>query len=204
MLVGVDVGGTTTDAVLVKGRKVIRAACLPTDHGDLISCIFGTLDHLVRDVKTDALQRVVLSTTLNTNMIAEGKADPVALVLIPGPGINPADYHLGEEAFILGGAVDFRGREIKSLTEAEAEAAASRAAAMGFCRAAIVGKFSHRNPSQELEVQEIFSRRLSQRQIELGHRVSGQLNFPRRAATTMLTAASKDGHRDFVDQMTQR
>jgi N-methylhydantoinase A len=98
MLVGIDVGGTTTDAVLVDGGKVVGTACTPTDHGDLMGCIFNTLDRLVRNVQTD-IQRVVLSTTLITNMIAEGKADPVALVLIPGPGTNPADYHLGQDAF---------------------------------------------------------------------------------------------------------
>jgi len=101
MLVGIDVGGTTTDAVLVEGKGVVKTAYVPTDHDNLLKCLLGALDELIRDVDTSKIERVVLSTTLITNMIAEGKTDPVALVLIPGPGTNPRDYALGE-AYILG------------------------------------------------------------------------------------------------------
>jgi len=78
MLVGIDVGGTTTDAVLVDGGQVAKTAYLPTDHDNLPGCLLGALDELIRDVDTSKIERVVLSTTLITNMIAEGKTDPVA------------------------------------------------------------------------------------------------------------------------------
>src|SRR5512141_543850 len=92
MLIGIDVGGTTTDAVLVDGGSVTKTAYVQTDHDDLLKCLLGALDELVKGVDTGKIERVVLSTTLITNMIAEGKIDPVALVLIPGPGTNPKDY----------------------------------------------------------------------------------------------------------------
>ncbi len=168
MLVGIDVGGTTTNAVLVDGDRVDKTAYVPTDHDDLI-----------------------------TNMIAERKTDPVALVLIPGPGTNPRDYNLGE-AIILDGAMDFRGKEIDRLNEPQIKEAAASIGKSGISRVAVVGKFCQRNPSHEERVSQILARALPNSKIELGHRVSGHLNFPRRAATTMLTLATKERYADFA------
>ena len=201
MLIGIDVGGTTTDAVIVDGNRVVKTAYVPTDHDNLMKCLLGALDELVAGVDTAKVERVVLSTTLITNMIAEGKTDPVALVLIPGPGTNPRDYNLGE-SIILDGAIDFRGSEIDPLREAQIKDAASQIKDKGLSRVAVVGKFCQRNHSHELKAGEILAAGLPGAQIELGHRVSGQLNFPRRAATTMLTAATKDRYGQFAADMT--
>jgi N-methylhydantoinase A/oxoprolinase/acetone carboxylase beta subunit len=130
-------------------------------------------------------------------MIAEGKTDPVALVLIPGPGINPKDYSLGE-SIILDGAIDFHGKEIDRLKESQIKEAASMIRAQGLSRVAVVGKFCQRNHAHELKVGEILASALPGAKIEMGHKVSGQLNFPRRAATTMLTAATKDSYERFA------
>jgi N-methylhydantoinase A/oxoprolinase/acetone carboxylase beta subunit len=197
MLIGIDVGGTTTDAVIVDGNKVVKTAYVPTDHDNLLKCLLGALDELVAGVDTAKVERVVLSTTLITNMIAEGKTDPVALVLIPGPGTNPKDYNLGE-SIILDGAIDFRGSEIDQLREAQIRDAASQIKDKGLSRVAVVGKFCQRNHSHELKAGEILAAGLPEAHIELGHKVSGQLNFPRRAATTMLTAATKEKYGQFA------
>jgi N-methylhydantoinase A len=197
MLIGIDVGGTTTDAVVVDGNKVVKTAYVPTNHDNLLKCLLAALDELVQGIDTRKIERVVLSTTLITNMIAEGKTDPVALVLIPGPGTNPRDYALGE-SIILDGAIDFRGKEIDRLKESQIKEAASRIRAQGLSRVAVVGKFCQRNHAHELKVGEIMAAALPGSKIELGHKVSGQLNFPRRAATTMLTAATKDRYELFA------
>lgn len=197
MLIGIDVGGTTTDAVLVDGDRVTKTAYVPTDHDNLLKCLLCALDELVKGVDTSKIERVVLSTTLITNMIAEGKTDPVALVLIPGPGTNPKDYSLGE-AIILDGAIDFRGAEIDRLNLSQIKDAATKISGRGLSRVAVVGKFCQRNHAHELKVGEIMTSILPGAEIELGHRVSGQLNFPRRAATTLLTVATKDKYREFA------
>ncbi|VVB69311.1 Hydantoinase/oxoprolinase [uncultured archaeon] len=141
-----------------------------------------------------------MSTTLITNMIAEGKTDPVALVLIPGPGTNPKDYSLGE-AYILDGAIDYRGREIDKLKVPQIKDTAAQIASKGYSRVAVVGKFGQRNHAHEQKVGEIMASILPGAKIELGHKVSGQLNFPRRAATTMLTAATKEKYQEFAEGM---
>jgi N-methylhydantoinase A/oxoprolinase/acetone carboxylase beta subunit len=194
------VGGTTTDAVIVDGGKVVKTAYVPTDHDNLSNCLLAALDELVRGVDTRKIERVVLSTTLITNMIAEGKTDPVALLLIPGPGTNPRDYSLGE-SIILDGAIDFRGMEIDRLKEPQIKEAAAKIRAQGVSRIAVVGKFCQRNHAHELKAGEVLAAALPGSKIELGHKVSGQLNFPRRAATTMLTAATKDSYEQFAKKM---
>jgi len=201
MLIGIDVGGTTTDAVLVEGGRVFRSAYVPTDHDNLLGCLLSALDKLTEGVSPYKIERVVLSTTLITNMIAEGKTDPVALVLIPGPGANPKDYHLGQDVFILDGAIDYRGREIQKLNESQVKSTALELGNIGFKKIAVVGKFGQRNHVHELRAGEIVASVVPGVQVELGHRVSGQLNFPRRAATTRLTVATKDRYREFADQI---
>ncbi len=200
MLIGIDVGGTTTDAVIVDGNKVVKTAYVSTDHDNLLKCLLGAIDELVQGIDTGKIERVVLSTTLITNMIAEGKTDPVALVLIPGPGTNPKDYALGE-SIILDGAIDFRGKEIYRLNESQIKETASNIQRQGLSRVAVVGKFCQRNHSHELKVSEILASVLPGIKIEMGHKVSGQLNFPRRAATTMLTAATKESYGQFALDM---
>ena len=154
MLIGIDVGGTTTDAVVVDGNKVVKTAYVSTDHDNLLKCLLGAIDELVQGIDTGKIERVVLSTTLITNMIAEGKTDTVALVLIPGPGTNPKNYALGE-SIILDGAIDFRGKEIDRLNESQIKEAASNIRGQGLSHVAVVGKFCQRNHSHELKVSEI-------------------------------------------------
>ena len=156
MLIGIDFGGTTSDAVIVDGNKVVKTDHLPTDPDNLLKCLLGALDELVAGQDTAKVERVVLFTTLITNMIAEGRTDPVALVLIPGPGTNPRDYALGE-SIILNGAIDFRGKEIDTLREAQIKDAALQIRDKGLSRVAVVGKFCQRNHSHELKAGEILA-----------------------------------------------
>lgn len=201
MLIGIDVGGTTTDAVLVENGRVVRSAYVPTEHENLLGCLLSAMDKLTEGVPPGRIERVVLSTTLITNMIAEGKTDPVALILIPGPGTNPQNYRLGKDLVILDGAIDYRGREIQKLNEPKIKEAAQDIGKMGFKKVAIVGKFGQRNHAHELIAGKIVADAIPDAQVELGHRVSGQLNFPRRAATTRLTVATKDKYEEFVNQI---
>jgi N-methylhydantoinase A len=118
MLIGIDVCRTTTDAVLIDEGKVINKSKVPTDHDHLLECLMNALDEIFRDVSPKNIERVVLSTTLITNLIAEGKTDPLALIIELGPGMNPEGYTLGDEV-IIRGAIDYRGRELQALDESQ-------------------------------------------------------------------------------------
>lgn len=200
MLIGIDVGGTTTDAVLIRNGEVCSTAKVSTEPGRLLNSLLEALDAISRDVPPEQLKRVVFSTTVITNLIAEGKTDRVALVLIPGPGINPESYSF-PDSFYLKGAMDYRGREIQPLDEAEIRKTVELIRESGFARAAIISKFGQRNPSHELKIEEIFREIYPGCKLELGHKVSGKLNFPRRIATTMLASATRERYQEFVEKI---
>lgn len=200
MLIGIDVGGTTTDAVLIRNGEVYSTAKVSTEPENLLKSLLSALDEVSRGVPPEQLERVVFSTTVITNLIAEDKTDSVALLLIPGPGVNPASY-VFPDSFYLKGAMDYRGREIQLLDETEIRETVSRIQEEGFSRVAIISKFGQRNPSHELRVEEILREMYPSCKVELGHKVSGKLNFPRRAATSMLASATGERYQLFVAEI---
>lgn len=200
MLIGIDVGGTTTDAVLIRNGEVYSTAKVPTEPGDLLKSLLGALDEVSRGVPPEQFERVVFSTTVITNLIAEGKTERVALLLIPGPGVNPASY-VFPDSFCIKGAMDYRGREIQPIDEEEVRGTVSRIRDQGFLRVAVVSKFGQRNPSHELRIEEIIREMHPDCKVELGHKVSGKLNFPRRVATSMLASATGEHYQNFVSEI---
>lgn len=83
MLIGLDVGGTFTDAVLIDRGAVVRKIKFPTYPEDLFKSLMNALEPLLETVNNQSIQRIVTSTTLITNMIATNNVEPVSLVLIP-------------------------------------------------------------------------------------------------------------------------
>lgn len=197
MLIGIDVGGTFTDAVAVKNGRVLAWYKSKTNPEDLLGSLLGALDGVLRETGGERPERVTFSTTLVTNLIVEKKYEPAALVLIPGPGLNPDDYPFGEGVWVVDGAIDYRGREIVPLNREQVRQAARQIKEAGYQKVAVVGKFSQRNNAHENQALEVIASVYPEAEIFLGHEVSGQLNFPRRAATTRYTAATASRVRDF-------
>ena len=90
MLLGIDVGGTFTDAVLLNGSEIAAQAKTPTTHEDVLQCILQALDMVLPKSQNDIrkIERVVISSTIVTNALTEEKLDPVFLAVITGPGMN--------------------------------------------------------------------------------------------------------------------
>ena len=88
-LIGIDVGGTFTDAVAVRAGGVVASAKVPTEPEDLSGSLLGALDRVLEGVPPDEIARVSLSTTLITNLIAQARVPEVATLLVPGPGRDP-------------------------------------------------------------------------------------------------------------------
>jgi N-methylhydantoinase A len=202
MQIGLDVGGTFTDAALIDHAEVVAKTKISTSPDDLLNTLVTALEPLLKASGSRPIQRIVTSTTLITNMIATNDIEPVALVLIPGPGRNPGDYNFDVPlTFVLSGAIDYRGREIEPLKDNEIEACIGQVKKAGMRRVAIVGKFSQRNRSHEQAVAGHFAEHAPEIQLVMGHQVSGQLNFPRRVVTTLLTLATQERFKDFYAQV---
>ena len=117
MLLGIDVGGTFTDAVLLDNKaagavaQVLAQAKVPTTHEDVLQCLLAALDAVLPQVEAAAskLERVVISSTIVTNALTEHKLDPVFLALMTGPGMN-IKGHVPVTPYYLSGYVDHRGK----------------------------------------------------------------------------------------------
>ena len=88
MLLGIDVGGTFTDAVVIADKEILAQAKVPTNHEDVLQSILAALDKVLLDGVAQKLQRVVISSTIVTNALTENKIDPVFLAVMTGPGMN--------------------------------------------------------------------------------------------------------------------
>ncbi|MGE5416956.1 MAG: hydantoinase/oxoprolinase family protein [Acidobacteriota bacterium] len=200
MLIGIDVGGTFTDGVLFNEGKVLKWVKELTDTEDLKETILKVLDGLLAETDATAIDRLVVSTTTVTNLFATGKLEKVALLVIPGPGLDPVNLNLAEELHVIKGAIDFRGREIEVLDKTQAEMAIKNIKEKGIRKAAIAGKFAQRNPIHEQAVADLFAKLYPECDVLMGHKISGRLNFPRRAVTTVYTLATRDAWIHFADE----
>ncbi len=214
MYLGIDVGGTHTDAVVMAGRTMAASVKVPTDHHDLLASVRAAMQGLLQPhggVEPGRITRMNLSTTLSTNAIVEGKTEDVAVVVSAGPGIDPEHFRVGRFYFPVGGSIDHRGEEIAPLDPAEMERVATACCDAGVRLFAAVGKFSTRNPAHETAMGEAFGARSGGSPagcgcgdfVSLGHRLSGQLNFPRRVATAYYNSAVWRVYNRFADAIEQ-
>jgi N-methylhydantoinase A/oxoprolinase/acetone carboxylase beta subunit len=145
------------------------------------------------------LKRIVLSTTISTNAVAQNQLDPVGLIVMNGPGVSPKDLPLFDKAHFITGYMNHRGIEAEAINEDELEALKQQFAADKIDNLAIIGKFSTRNPTHEQDVGAFFADQAAH--VSLGHHQSGVLNFPRRIATTYLNSAIWRLHSRMIDQL---
>ena len=195
MIIGLDVGGTHTDVVLVGRNGLIKEIKVPTDQADLFNSVSTGLAAITRDHDAGKINRIVLSTTLTTNAIVQNKTQPVGMIVAGGPGIDPEYYRTNANYFAVSGYIDHRGREIEPIDPAEIKKISAHLKTERIEHVGVVGKFSVRNPTHELEISEIL--KASFEKIFMGHRISGSLNFPRRIATTYLNASVYPIHKEF-------
>ncbi|MEW5775145.1 MAG: hydantoinase/oxoprolinase family protein [Thermodesulfobacteriota bacterium] len=202
MFLGIDVGGTHTDAVVVglQGpagpQGVIAEAKVPTDHDNLLHSVRGALKAVLRRVDPAAVRRLNLSTTLSTNAIVESKTEDVGVLVSAGPGIDPEHQHVGGQYHVIDGFIDHRGHEVAPLDAAGLAAAAEAMRAAGIRVFAAVGKFSTRNPAHEEALAGAVAGDADF--VTRGHALSGVLGFPRRVATAYFNSAVWRQYNDFA------
>jgi N-methylhydantoinase A/oxoprolinase/acetone carboxylase beta subunit len=197
MIIGIDVGGTHTDAVLLSADKIEKKIKVPTDSADLFHTIVSGFTLLLEDIDPKKIKRVVLSTTLTTNAIVQQDMNPVGMIVSAGPGIDPEAFRTGEHYYCVSGSINHRGREKAPVNKMQIEDIAVKMKKAGIEYVGVVSKFCVRNPSHEILIRRILNKHF--KKIFLGHHVSGNLNFPRRIATTHLNAAVFSVHKSFFE-----
>lgn len=201
MLVGLDVGGTHTDAVLVDKSGVVAAAKVITRHDNLLESVNEGIRRVIEGADRDGIERINLSTTLSTNAIVEGKTETTGMLVSAGPGVDPGNYRIGDYYFPLAGSIDHRGTEVLPVDEKGLAAAMASCRKAGIRVYAAVGKFSTRNPRHEKIMGEGIGDEADF--VTLGHALSGRLNFPRRIATAYYNSAVWRLYNGFADAVEQ-
>jgi len=201
---GIDTGGTFTDAVLLDAsRQIVAAAKSLTTRFDLALGIGAALDKLPQE----ALGQVVLvslSTTLTTNSVVEGKGSPVCVLLA---GYDAAQIKasgmvelLGSEAIVsLPGGHDAGGRALCALDEVASKAAIQHNAPK-VSAFAISSSFAVRNPAHELQLREWVTQ-LCDKPVTCGHELASGLGAPRRAMTVALNARMVTHVKALIDSV---
>ncbi|MBI5550306.1 MAG: hydantoinase/oxoprolinase family protein [Desulfobacterales bacterium] len=197
MIIGLDVGGTHTDAVLISENGLEKEVKVLTDESRLFETVLAAIEALTDGVDLKKIRRAVLSTTLAANLIVQNKLPPVGMIVAGGPGIDPALYRIGPHYHMVKGALDHRGREIAPLDEGEVETAIKALKKAGIRYAGVATKFSVHNPDHEKRIAEAMAPHFER--VFLGHQLSGSLNFPRRVATAYLNAAVYPIHKQFFE-----
>ena len=199
MILGIDVGGTHTDSVLMNNRKIVRKSKVLTDKENILKSVLMATEAVAKPEDIRNLQRIVLSTTLTTNAVVQNQLDPVGLVVMNGPGVAPKDLPLYDKANYIAGYMSHRGIEAEAPDRSELAALKEKFKKENINRFAIVGKFSTRNPAHEQEVDAYFEDMAEH--ASQSHQLSGALNFPRRIATTYLNEAVWGLQRTLADQL---
>ncbi len=197
MIIGLDVGGTHTDVVLLGNNGLEKQTKVLTDSEDLYKSVLAGLEEITADIDPQQIHRIVLSTTLTTNAIVQEKTPAVGMIVSGGPGIDPEVYRTNNHYCAVSGSIDHRGREIEPIDPDEMHDIGHRFQAAGIQYIGVVGKFSIRNPIHELSIKDALNDRFNK--IFMGHKISGSLNFARRIATTYLNAAVYPIHKDFFE-----
>ncbi len=189
---GLDTGGTYTDAVLVNDDlQVLSSAKSLTTHSNLIDGLRGAAAGLLNETLATEITLVSLSTTLATNALVEGRGRPVALVLI---GFNPNQMkraHLaealgGDPSVFVSGGHDAGGRALCELDTAACKAFVEEVDEQVDAYA-ISAIFAVRNPAHERQLQLLITE-LTGKPVTCGHHLSSGLDAPRRALTALLNA----------------
>ena len=187
MLLGLDVGGTFTDAVIIDGHRVVASAKRRTTKDNLMQGIGEALDAILQHFDITNIDQVTLSTTVVTNTIVEKKEQVVDLFVVTGPGRNVDDIFPVNPVY-LQGYTDHRGIVVErtpiNAVRHIAEMVQSRS---GTDLAAVSAKFGVRNPQEELSITEALKDRYNT--ISNGSLLSGSLNFPRRTISAYFNSA---------------
>lgn len=206
-VIGVDTGGTFTDAVLVDipSGRVIAWSKVRTDRNDLCLSIGKCLEKLISTEPSAVRASAVnLSTTLATNAIVEERMRPVCLILIGYERNSFEAWSFGESlpthnvVFIDGGH-NRHGKESAPLDEKRIRNTAVfwRDRVEAF---AISSLFGNRNPDHEIRARAIINES-SNLPCSCGHELSGELNTLARASTAALNAGLVPTVREWLDAM---
>ncbi len=198
---GIDAGGTYTDAVLydLGERRVLAKSKALTTYEDLVLGIREALAGLPQGLLAE-VQVTALSTTLATNSIVEGRGHKVGLI-----AIAPWDWfaeQIGHEPYVsLKGSTTITGDITEPLDEDACREAVKTLIEKERCAAIVVAGYAMvRNPAQANRVREIIYE-IADIPVVCAHELSRRLNAVRGAQTAIANAKLLPIIRSLIDSV---
>ncbi len=196
-LIGVDTGGTYTDAAIIEaqGHKVVASAKSITTKGDLSIGVTGAITDAIaklpQGLAAKDISLVSVSTTLATNAVVEGHGSAVGVVLI---GFDAAMVERtgiakafpGIALAVIDGGHDHNG-DARVPLDTDALRAALVAMAPKVDAIAVASAFAVRNAAHELQARDLIVAETG-KPVTLSTELSSSLDAPRRALTATLNA----------------
>ena len=208
--IGIDVGGTNTDAVVMEGTQVIAGVKAATT-ADVMSGVVAALQAVLEASKLspDSIDVVMIGTTHFTNAVVQRRdlAQTAAVRLgLPAtaslpPMVDwPEDLKqtIGNHGYLAHGGNEFDGRVISPLNEEELLGIAADIKAKGISTIAITSVFSPVSSDFEKRAGEIFARALPGAHITLSSDI-GRIGLLERENAAIMNACLRDLSAKVVD-----
>jgi len=186
---GIDAGGTYTDAVLYdfEREEVLAKTKALTTHWDYSVGIRQALDGL--DATTLArVSLTAVSTTVATNAIVENRGQTVGLLVMPPCGWQDPEGFRHAPMVVIRGRLEIDGTEIEPVDAGQVrDTAQELIRRSGVTAFAVGGYAAHANPAHELQVKAII-REATGLSVTCSHELSSALHYRIRAETAALNA----------------
>ncbi len=199
MRIGIDVGGTHTDAVLLSGDSVVET-CKVLTSADVMSGIVEALTRLQeKSALANSAKSIMIGTTQFTNAVIERRSlQPVAAIRLGSPsgrGLPPfvgwpedIAEAIGGTVFELDGGYLYNGSELAPLNTAQLDTAINQLGRLNIEAVAITSAFAPMNAAPELHVNERIRQVLPQCRTTMSHEI-GRVGLLERENAAILNAS---------------
>ncbi len=197
--IGIDVGGTNTDAVAMDGTRVVDWVKM-NNSADITAGITAALNVLLTQAKVGPGQigALMIGTTQFTNAVVQrrdlARVAAVRLCLPAAQSLPPmVDWPedlrdaVGNCWFLAHGGYEFDGREISALDEAELRGIAGQIRERGIKAIAVSAVFSPINPEMEKRAAAILAEELPDARITISEEI-GRIGLLERENAAILNA----------------
>lgn len=199
MRIGIDVGGTHTDAVLLSGDRVVET-CKVLTSADVMSGIVEALSQLQeKHALTGVVESVMIGTTQFTNAVIERRSlKPVAAIRLGSPsgrGLPPfvgwpedIAKSIGGTVFELDGGYLYDGSELAPLNTKQLDKVLQELVRLNIEAVAIASAFAPMNPAPEVHVNERICQVLPYCRTTMSHEI-GKVGLLERENAAILNAS---------------
>jgi N-methylhydantoinase A/oxoprolinase/acetone carboxylase beta subunit len=218
--IGIDVGGTNTDAVLVAGRhdedvRVVAAVKTPTTD-DVTTGVLTAVRDLLAEApdgfRRDAITAVMIGTTHFTNAVVQARRlTPTAVVRLGLPAtaaLPPLTgwperlrTAVGDRTYLCHGGYEYDGAELSALDPDELRRVAADLAAAGVRSVAVSSVFAPVNGTMEQEAARLLCEEVPELRVSCSHEF-GRIGLLERENATVLNAALVDLADELADALT--